>query len=248
LRHRRQNAERLRKTIRHHLPAHTPVAYQELTSGLSTPASTSPLPTAGTSTETGGISRLALSVGQTSPTQGQSDSALKDTIKQAASQLAQWRTSNQAQQQLLAQNTTALQQNTSAQSSTSKAGGLLKSASGFLSGGLGSIPLLSSIFSLLGGSSASTQTPLKFDITPPQLQFEQGIGSAGSTAPVYDQFGTPRVAAQQTQNTPTTAPSITVNVHAMDSRSFMDHSFEIAQAVKDAMLNLHSINDVVNEL
>jgi hypothetical protein len=34
----------------------------------------------------------------------------------------------------------------------------------------------------------------------------------------------------------------------MDSRSFLDHSSEIAQAVRDAMLNLNSINDVVNDL
>jgi len=44
------------------------------------------------------------------------------------------------------------------------------------------------------------------------------------------------------------APQITVNVQAMDARSFLDHSSEIAQAVRDAMLNLNSINDVVSEL
>ena len=44
------------------------------------------------------------------------------------------------------------------------------------------------------------------------------------------------------------SPQITVNVHAMDSRSFLDHSNEIALAVRDAMLNLNAINDVVNDL
>ena len=44
------------------------------------------------------------------------------------------------------------------------------------------------------------------------------------------------------------APQITVNVQAMDARSFMDRSNDIALAVRDAMLNLNSINDVVNEL
>jgi len=44
------------------------------------------------------------------------------------------------------------------------------------------------------------------------------------------------------------APQITVNVQAMDSQSFLDHSSEIAQAVRDAMLNSNSINDVVNNL
>jgi len=44
------------------------------------------------------------------------------------------------------------------------------------------------------------------------------------------------------------APQITVNVQAMDSQSFLDHSNEIAQAVRAAMLNLNSITDVVNDL
>ena len=43
-------------------------------------------------------------------------------------------------------------------------------------------------------------------------------------------------------------PQITVNVQAMDARSFLDRSSDIAAAVREAMLNMHSINDVVNEL
>jgi hypothetical protein len=34
----------------------------------------------------------------------------------------------------------------------------------------------------------------------------------------------------------------------MDSRSFLDHSHDIASAVREAMLNMHSLNDVVNDL
>ena len=41
---------------------------------------------------------------------------------------------------------------------------------------------------------------------------------------------------------------ITVNVSAMDARSFLDRSGDIALAVREAMLNLNSINDVVNDL
>ncbi len=41
---------------------------------------------------------------------------------------------------------------------------------------------------------------------------------------------------------------VTVNVQALDSKSFMDRSQDIAQAVREAMLNMHSINDVVNDL
>jgi uncharacterized protein YggE len=46
----------------------------------------------------------------------------------------------------------------------------------------------------------------------------------------------------------TAAPQITVNVHAMDSQSFMDRSSDIANAVREAMLNSHSINDVIASL
>jgi hypothetical protein len=37
-------------------------------------------------------------------------------------------------------------------------------------------------------------------------------------------------------------------VQAMDARSFLDRSNDIAAAVRDAMLNMNAINDVVNEL
>jgi hypothetical protein len=43
-------------------------------------------------------------------------------------------------------------------------------------------------------------------------------------------------------------PQISVNVQAMDAQSFMSYSGDIAKAVRDAMLNLSSINDVVTEL
>ena len=41
---------------------------------------------------------------------------------------------------------------------------------------------------------------------------------------------------------------ITVQVQAMDSQSFLDHSDDIAQAVRQAMLNMSSLNDVVSNL
>jgi hypothetical protein len=44
------------------------------------------------------------------------------------------------------------------------------------------------------------------------------------------------------------APPTTVDAQPMDTRWFLDHSSDIAAAVRYAMLNSHSINDVVNEL
>ncbi len=42
--------------------------------------------------------------------------------------------------------------------------------------------------------------------------------------------------------------SILVQVQAMDSQSFMDHSNDIAQAVRQAMLNSHPVNDLIADL
>ena len=39
-----------------------------------------------------------------------------------------------------------------------------------------------------------------------------------------------------------------MNVNAMDSQSFMDRSNDIANAVREAMLNMHPINGVVASL
>jgi len=41
---------------------------------------------------------------------------------------------------------------------------------------------------------------------------------------------------------------VVVNVNAMDSQSFMDRSNDIARAVRDAMIHMHPLNDVVGEM
>ncbi len=43
-------------------------------------------------------------------------------------------------------------------------------------------------------------------------------------------------------------PQVVVNVSAMDSQSFMDRSDDIARAVRSAMLHMHPLNDVVDEI
>ena len=55
-------------------------------------------------------------------------------------------------------------------------------------------------------------------------------------------------ANNQAGGSATNATQVTVNIQAMDSQSFLDRSQDIAQAVREAMLNMHSINDVVNDL
>jgi hypothetical protein len=82
-------------------------------------------------------------------------------------------------------------------------------------------------------------------------------GAGGSTPASSPASGTSGSAAAQSNNSgsgssgspaPAASPQITVNVQAMDARSFLDRSSDIAAAVRDAMLNLNSINDVVNDL
>lgn len=47
--------------------------------------------------------------------------------------------------------------------------------------------------------------------------------------------------------TPAPGVQVTVNVSAMDSRSFMDHAPDLARAVREAMLHMHPINQLVRE-
>jgi hypothetical protein len=103
----------------------------------------------------------------------------------------------------------------------------------------------------------------------PERQYFTGVDTGNGFSQVdYDQMGRPRAynaapPGDGTQGSAATAPGgggntggagsspaqqITVNVQAMDAQSFLDHSNDIAQAVRQAMLNLSSINDVVNEL
>jgi hypothetical protein len=97
---------------------------------------------------------------------------------------------------------------------------------------------------------------------PSSISFTSAETGDGLSAGGYDQMGLPRVydagdsggAAAPVADSPNSgktgaaAPQITVSVQAMDSQSFLDHSSDIAQAVRSAMLNMSSINDVVNEL
>lgn len=43
-------------------------------------------------------------------------------------------------------------------------------------------------------------------------------------------------------------PQVTVQVQALDTRSFLDHSDEIARAVREAILSSHTLNDAMQEL
>ena len=162
---------------------------------------------------------------------------LATSLSQAGQQIAQLQSAYQQQASLITANTQAIQGNTSAQSghsALSAAGGV---ASSLLGGGaLGLLsPLISGIASLFGGSS--TPAPLAIYTPPPPVAINATLNSAAPSAAPS--------AAGSTQAAPT---QVTVNVNAMDSQSFMDHSDDIANAVREAMLNMHPINGVVASL
>jgi hypothetical protein len=155
---------------------------------------------------------------------------------------------SQSQARTIEDNTTALAQNTS-----SRVADAVKSAAGSLGAGLGALsagpaflPLVSSIAKLFGGSETETPAPLATYTRPASLRLEAGITSDGASGEIrYDASGMPRLASQGSSGP---APQIQVNVQAMDSRSFLDHSDEIARAVRAALLESHMLSDVVNEL
>jgi hypothetical protein len=117
-----------------------------------------------------------------------------------------------------------------------------------LGGGLGLSPLLMGIASLFGGGSDnSVPAPLTKFALPPSIQANGGVSEGGGQAFAVDnpQGGLPRAALAGGQVS--AAAQITVQVQAMDSKSFLDHSGDIAMAVRQAMLESSVLNDVVRE-
>ena len=146
----------------------------------------------------------------------------------------------------LNQNTQALVQNTvtkaSGSSSSSITGGLLSQ----IGTTFAFSPIVRGLFSLFGGGGSSqTAQPLVPFTLPASIQYQGAYSPAnrGQVSGVdYGQNGTPRVASA--------APStnVQIQVNAMDSRSFLDHSADIAAAVREAMLHSNSLNDVIADL
>jgi hypothetical protein len=157
---------------------------------------------------------------------------------------------------------------TSTKAPQSAASETLSIATTVLESGLGMIPLVTGLIGLFSGGD-STPTPLTKYAMPDKIDFEGADTGSGTSDMDYDQMGTPRtynaspasssspasslaspaLSPPSPASSPASAPSqITVNVQAMDSQWFMDHSSDIAQAVRNAMLNMSSINDVVSDL
>jgi hypothetical protein len=138
-----------------------------------------------------------------------------------------------------------------------------------LESGLGLVPLIGGLLGLFGGGGSATPPPLVKYAMPAKLGFQGAESGTGIGDVDYDQMGMPRSydglgssmlaasglptggsssATRAVAPAPAASPQITVNVQAMDARSFLDRSSDIAAAVRDAMLSLNPINDVVNDL
>lgn len=167
-----------------------------------------------------------------------------ENIASIASQLEQLRSLTQLQAGSVAENTLAVVQNTATKTgggAASTAGSVAKS---WVSTVMPIVPLIQGLVGLFKHPKAEPP-PLQTYALPPSVQFQGAAadGSRGIVASDYGQDGLPRAV---TASTP--AASVTVNVQAMDSQSFLDHSDEIATAVRQALLKGHGLADVVNDL
>ncbi len=189
-----------------------------------------------------------------------------DALGENSKETSSLRTTNQSLSEVLDNNTRAILQGGTARtgSESGSVGSTVgKVASTIFGSGLGLVPIVSSLINLFGGGKQDAPLPLYKYVPPPPIRID-GANPSALDSGIYDvraidygQDGLPKaVRPLQTSGTqasttpPTTSGStpITIQVQAMDSRSFLDHSNEIAQAVREAMLNMHSLNDVVNDL
>jgi hypothetical protein len=162
------------------------------------------------------------------------------------------------------------------QQSTGGTGSTIESAvTTFFEGGLGIVPLVSGLIGLFGGGKAAPPKLEKYQKAS-SIDFVSADTPNGLAAADYDQLGMPRLAETALptsvagSNSPTTSsgaggssmagngsnsgqseatpPQMTLNIQAMDAQSIMDRSGDIAQAVRSAMLNMNSINDVIGDM
>jgi len=176
-------------------------------------------------------------------------------ITEASRQINTLTSANQALIETVLANTQAVVQNSSTQTSGRSVGSTIGSvASTVFGSGLGLVPLISSLAGLFGGGKSDPPPSLLQYVAPPSLQLDvantpgAGAGPGGFSPVTYGQNGLPRLADQTQNSSAPSGPQISIQVNALDSRSFMDHSYEIAQAVRQAMLDSHSLNDVVSDL
>jgi hypothetical protein len=117
-----------------------------------------------------------------------------------------------------------------------------------LRSGLGLVPLGLKLAGLFRSRPAEPAPP-QFYSLPPSLSLEvANTENSLSGFPRVDRGDAGRMRAVAPEPRTVVQPQITVQVSAMDSRSFLDRSEDIARAVRDAMLHMHPVNDFISEL
>lgn len=107
---------------------------------------------------------------------------------------------------------------------------------------MAAIPWTSAVLNMTGfDRETPTVVPSNRYSVPSAQSVAEGVftstGEAQSTD--FDQDGGPRRMAALGGGT--SQPQITVNINALDSRSLMDHSSEIADALRQALLDSHPL-------
>ena len=129
-------------------------------------------------------------------------------------------------------------------SSSQSAPDLLGTLSSGFGQALGVSPLLAGLTRLLGfGGDTTTIPPLTRFTLPPRLD-----AIAGQSSQATDPFGAEYAQGNLARPIPGSQPQITVQIQAMDSRSILDRSQDIAQAVRLAMLESGVLTDVIREV
>jgi hypothetical protein len=196
----------------------------------------------GSSGAAGGGGSSGSAAGGLSGAASGSSQEVNEALSSLTEQIGNLTSVEQSQISATQDNTTALGQSTTTKGSGGTAGGTLGGIpSSVLGSGLS--PIISGLIGLFTGSSTQNlSAPTPFTL-PPAVNYQAGVTGTGQVAPVDSgQHGQPRV--QQASS----APQVTVQVNAMDSQSFLDHSDDIANAVKSALLNSHSLSDVITDL
>jgi hypothetical protein len=173
-------------------------------------------------------------------------STLKEAAGAASSSNQQLSDLEALQQQLLK----STGQTIGASNSTTQSGGgssTLASVGGLLGGllGQGSIlsPILSGIMSLFGGEYSPSTVLSAFEM-PSSVNVETAINQPANAV----NRGQTSVQAGGGQTGAASQQPIQIQVSAMDSQSFLDHSSDIANAVRRALLDSHPLSDVIAEL
>lgn len=138
-------------------------------------------------------------------------------------------------------NTDALNQNTSSRAQD-RAASVTRTASS-LGAGLFLSPLISGLTRLFGRGKEEPPAPLPVFERPRALSFEAALTADARTfAPVdYSYNGTPRPM-------PAASQQVTIQIQALDARSILDRSEDIARAVRQSMLTSPVLRDTMEDL